>query len=318
MRPAMLVVVAVALSAADRTYELAGQVEPEARASVSVHAANTPFSTSTLSDARGRFRIRGLLPGPYTVSAFVPGYGEARRTIEVGPSVADGRGRVPAVLKIQESPDAAAALKRGAAVSTRELSIPDRARREYAEAQKCLARHDVNGAIRRLENAVEMAPGFAEAWNNLGTIAYQTREYSTAERHFRAALKADAEAYEPLVNLGGVLLNLGKIEEAYHYNLHAVLARPHDALANSQFGMTYFWMSNYDLALKYLNAAKKLDPAHFSHPQLLIAEVHLRRQAPDAAAAELEEFLKYHPDVPEAVRIQAKISELRRSQRYRR
>ena len=59
-------------------------------------------------------------------------------------------------------------------------------------------------------------------------------------------------AYEPLVNLGGVLINLHELEEALDVNLRAVLTRPNDPLANSQLGLTYFEVGNYDLALKYL------------------------------------------------------------------
>src|SRR5574341_1349446 len=39
-----------------------------------------------------------------------------------------------------------------------------------------------------------------------------------------------------------------------------------------------------DRALKYLSTAKSLDPAHFSHPQLLLAEIHQRRRNHAAAA----------------------------------
>ena len=73
--------------------------------------------------------------------------------------------------------------------------------------------------------------------------------------------------YEPLVNLGGVLINMRKFDEALELNVHAVLVRPGDALANSQLGMTYFEVGNFDTAIKYLERARKIDPAHFSHPQ---------------------------------------------------
>src|SRR5579872_6061109 len=78
------------LPAAD--YELAGQIIPQARASVSLHGAEAPFESAMLTDDRGRFRFRNLARGAYTVVVFEPGRGEARETVEVGPSVADSAG----------------------------------------------------------------------------------------------------------------------------------------------------------------------------------------------------------------------------------
>jgi tetratricopeptide (TPR) repeat protein len=288
-------------------FELVGQLTPETRASVTLHGATTPFSQSTLADSRGRFRFRKIQQGAYTLSAFAPGVGEASRTIEIGPGTAE-KGRVSVALRLRETREAITA---GAKVSIRELSVPDAARREYDAAQKELSKRNVEDAIARLKRAVEIAPQFSAAWNNLGTIAYQKQKYSEAEEYFRRALEEEPGSFAPLVNLGGVLLNLKKFEEALKYNRHAVLNRPEDALANSQLGMTYFETGDLGLARKYLEAAKALDAAHFSRPQIVLAEVHLRRGDALAAAAELESFLKFHPDAPGAERLRETIEKLR-------
>src|SRR6266496_1167967 len=113
---------------------------------------------------------------------------------------------------------------------------PTRSRSSCRGAEK----RDVAAAEKHLEHAVELAPQFAQAWNNLGTIAYQTRRFPLAGQRFREALRQDPAAYEPLVNLGGVLVTLHKLDEALEVNVHATLVRPHDALAHSQLGMAYF------------------------------------------------------------------------------
>jgi len=301
-----LTAAAALLAAQDQTFDLVGRLVPETQASLTLHGATTPFSASALTDARGRFQFRKLAAGAYTLSAFVPGQGEARRTIEIGPSLADAKGRIELTIEMQFTPE-----RREGLVSARELSIPDRARREYENAQRRLGRRDIPGAIEHLERAVKIAPQFSEAWNNLGTIAYQTQQYEKAERHFREALKQDRNAYAPLVNLGGVLLNLRRFDEALNYNRHAVLTRPHDALANSQLGLSYFALGNLDQGRKYLETAKRLDPAHFSHPQMTLAEIHLQQKNPRAAADELEDFLKHHPDAPQAAQMREAIKKLR-------
>jgi tetratricopeptide (TPR) repeat protein len=313
IRPVIVLLLAVAgLRAGEAKYDLSGQIVPERAAAVYLYGATTPFSASTEADARGRFRFRGLLAGTDTVAVFVPERGETRRTIEVGPSVADAKSRIAIQFEITEARLETQDLpRRHAVVSARELSIPERARKEYQEAQKSLSRRDVKSAIARLERAVDIAPQYSAAWNNLGTIAYQSRRYQDAERYFRLALEQDPKGFEPLVNLGGVLLTLGKLDEALEYNLGAVLSRPNDALANSQLGMTYFAVNNFSLAQKYLEIAKRLDPTHFSHPQLTLAEIHLRRNEPVLAADELEDFLRQHPDWPNAADMRRAITKFR-------
>ncbi|MGC4054023.1 MAG: tetratricopeptide repeat protein [Paludibaculum sp.] len=248
------------LSASAATYEVRGQLVPAARASVSLHGATSPFQASTLSDSSGKFRFPKIAEGSYSLIIFVPGSGETRKTIDVGPRVADRKRRVELAVRLDESkmtPD------RSAVVSMRELSIPDAARAEYLNADKKLGQRDVEGAIAHLKRAVEIAPQFASAWNHLGTIAYQTRRYDDAEGYFRKSLEADPQAYEPLVNLGGVLVTLGRMTEAWTFNLNAVLRRPNDALAQSQMGMTYFGLGKLDLAERYLLEARRLDGGHF-------------------------------------------------------
>jgi tetratricopeptide (TPR) repeat protein len=300
------------LAAGATAYEVSGRIQPPGPAAVHLHGTVTPFTAAALADAQGKFRFRDVLPGAYTLAVFVPSIGESRRTIEVGPSLADAKGRITVAVEIsRESLEGEDSSRQRAVVSTRELSISDKARREYNEAQKCLSRRDTSAAIAHLQRAVELAPQFSAAWNNLGTIAYQTRRYPDAEGFFRKALEQDGTAFEPLVNLGGVLLTLGKLDEALQYNLYSVLNRPQDALANSQLGMTYFALNQLSLAQKYLETAKRLDPAHFSHPQLTLAEVHLRRNERDAAARELEDFLLRHPDWPRAAAMREAIAKLR-------
>lgn len=292
-------------------YEVAGRISPPA-AEVTLFGTSQPFAASAEADVDGRFRFKKIEAGSYTLAVMVEGLGEARRTIEVGPSTANAKRRVWLELNFAESDFTISEIARRQAVTTTRLAIPEKAMRDYADARKALNRHDGEAATRSLEHAVELAPRFAEAWNEMGTIAYQTGRYPRAAECFRHALVADPGAYEPLVNLGGVLINLHQLEEALDINLRALLTRPNDPLANSQLGLTYFEVDNYDLALKYLTRTVSLDPAHFSMPQLVMAEIHLRRNDRHAAADDLENFLKYHPDWPRAAKMKAQIEEWRK------
>ncbi|MCX6627324.1 MAG: tetratricopeptide repeat protein, partial [Candidatus Solibacter sp.] len=291
--------------------ELAGRISPEGRSSVTLFGATQPFTASTFTDESGRFTFKKLAPATYTVAVYQAGRGEARQTIEVGPSRADSRNRIQLIVTLRDADFDTTIERRRHSVTARQLKIPERALRDYEDAQRDLEKRDVEAAERHLEHAVELAPQFATAWNNLGTIAYQTRRYPLAEQRFRQSLKQDPTAYEALVNLGGALVTLHKLDEALEVNVRATLTRPNDALPNSQLGMTYFELGQFDSAVKYLERARKLDAAHFSHPQLFLAEIYLRRGQKAEAASVLEDFLQHHPDYPQAEIMRQNVVKLR-------
>ena len=314
--PPRSLILALALSVAalwpaDERFELNGQIDPlRARVTVVLHGATSPYTARTQSDSRGRFRFSGLAAGPYTLRAFVPGLDESQLTVEVSASLADNSRRISVKVPFDATATSRQALEALHKVDTRALSIPESALREYRAAETLLNKGDVAGAKKRLERAVEIAPQFTEAWNSLGTTAYHERRFPDAERYFRQALERDPGAYAPSVNLGGVLITIGRFSEALGYNTYAVQEQPRDPLANVQLGMNYFHLGDLDRGLKYLGEAKRLDPSHFSCPQLFLAEIYVRRGDRRAAIAELEDFLQRHPDSAEAGQVRAQISRL--------
>lgn len=292
-------------------YELSGRILPKARATVSLFGAASPYSESTFLFPGSSFHFKKLPAGPYNLVVFMRSRGEARRTVEVGPGTADGHGRVTIRLDLKDTDFVLASALNRHVVSTKQLSIPEAARRRFYDAQKDLAKRNVDAAVKKLEDAVERAPQFSAAWNNLGTIAYQRSNYARAEECFRESLEQDPGSYEALVNLGGVLVTLRKFAEALNRNSQAVAIRPNDALAQSQLGMTYYLLGQLDLATKHLEQAREIDPTHFSYPQLLLAQIHFRQGDRHAAADALEDFLSHHPDWPQAGAVRMMIVQAR-------
>jgi tetratricopeptide (TPR) repeat protein len=315
---AFLILFALAISvrapAASKTaFELSGRVlqsdgEPFRRLTpvIFLQSALAPFNVHTLADSAGGFKFKNLPAGMYSLIVSVPRAGEMIRTIEVGPSFADAKGRVTTTISFERNPETLPTT-----VSAATLGISVSARTEYRKAQDRLSRHDISGAVAHLKKAVEISPQFAAALNNLGTISYQMKAYAEAEGYFRQALEQEPDSYAPLVNLGGALLSGGKIEAALPFNLRAVRARPEDALAHAQLGQNYFYLGQLDPSEVELKKAKALDPGHFSFPQLILAQLYMMKQKPVLAVEELEEFLKLHPDSERADRIRKTIQDLR-------
>jgi tetratricopeptide (TPR) repeat protein len=309
----LLTVLAVpVLAFGSSSYGLQGRIEPPAALPVFLYGANTPFENSTKCDKDGRFRFAKVPAGTYTLIVATPARGDLVQTVEVSAGTADSRGRVDLVLRIDASRLEHDGARTGATISARLLSIPGNASKEYAEAQHCLSRGDSDCAATHLRRSVEIAPGFSAGWNHLGTLAYQKGRFDEAEGDFRRALDADPDAFDPLVNLGGVLLNLARPRDAFEYNQRAVERRPNDALANSQLGRNYYELGDPETAERFLKITVSLDPAHFSFPQLTLARIYQWRGDKPAAISTLQDFLARHPDAPQAAAVRLKITELER------
>ena len=266
---------------------------------VILEAVRFPLRRKVHAGWNGRFRIKKLPQSAYRMAILVPGRGEMKRTVDIGPTFADEKGRIEATF-VFEATSLAEPL---ATVTATRLSVDSKAVKAYRKALKKLEKGETAEAVEELEKAVRIDSRYAEAWNRLGTIAYVTRDFPRAEHSFRQALKHAPESYPPVVNLGAALLALNQPTKALAMNLRAVRMREKDPLAHAQLGSSYYHLGRHGEAVRHLKRAKQLAPRHHSAPQLILADIYWYRQQYAATAQELAEFLHYHPDWPDAARL---------------
>lgn len=92
--------------------------------------------------------------------------------------------------------------------------IRRRARKEFERAAQAYRRHQVRESIGYLQKAVELDPGFVEAFNNLGTRWMEAQHPAEAAEAFRKALALDPATPVIRTNLAVALLWLQQPEEA--------------------------------------------------------------------------------------------------------
>jgi tetratricopeptide (TPR) repeat protein len=311
---AVLILVQFAGLRAGDLFELRGRVMlPDGRplkdGFVFLEGATSPFSSNTRTGLNGSFKFKKLDAAMYRLQ-IVTLKGEMERSIEIGPSSADKKGRINIVFEFDPSFHS----EGRATVSVKQLAVPEEAEKEYRKAIKALNRKETEEAVEHLRKALELAPHFSTALNRLGTIFYLSQDYRQAEDYFRRAHSYAPDNYPPVVNLGAALLSLGELEAALEMNRRAVEMRPEDPLARSQLGQTYWALGDLDSALKELKHAKALDPGHFSYPQLVLAEIYDQRKDYAGVTRELEEFLKEHPDSPISGKVTESLNQVRSKQ----
>jgi Tfp pilus assembly protein PilF len=275
---------------------------------VQISGVNGNLQLSSVADAKGRFRFKKVPAGMYLLTAFIPRMARTKRTIEVGPSFADRKGCVAITIQLTARPRRLARFQ----ISAAQLGIPKQAQEEYEKGIQRLEKHDRAGASGAFSKALTTAPKFAAARYQLGVLASQEGRLSDAVTHFREALTQMPANYQYLLSLGRSLLALRDGPQAVSVNEAAARSRPDDSEAQVQLGFSYMLAGRLDDAEKHLKETIALDPANYLYPQLALAEIYNTRQDPEAAAQQLEEFLKLHPDASLAQDVARILSEVRR------
>jgi tetratricopeptide (TPR) repeat protein len=118
----------------------------------------------------------------------------------------------------------------------------------------------VQEAIRAYQTAVDLDPGSAGAWLNLGTIHFNARQWHRAEHFYSKALEADPKYALAHFNLGNLHDERGRQDRALHHYREAVELRPEYADAHYNLALLYQGQGRTMDAVRHWKLYLKLDP----------------------------------------------------------
>lgn len=123
------------------------------------------------------------------------------------------------------------------------------------ERGRALLSRDEDAAQRDLEEAVNIDPGFTEAYEELGNFYYDRRLWQRLETRMEEALEAGTSSPEILLMLSEAKLNLGKVEEGLKYAIEGSADDPISLAGYLAIGRAYVAMSIYTLDSSYVSQA---------------------------------------------------------------
>jgi tetratricopeptide (TPR) repeat protein len=245
----------------------------------------------------GQFAFQNVPRGDYTIKIDIDGFGTlnyALRDYDAGFSV---NIFVPLARQSTGSPGSATASSTGThVVDITELpqQYPKKAVSFFEKGRKSLKKNKTNEAMQYFESAVQLAPNFYAAHNQLG-IAYRTAgRLDDAEREFLRAHEINTKGLEPLVNLTGLYLERNEHEKAVKMGEQAVQADSRSALAFFNLGAALYHVSQLEQAETALKRALDLAPK-MGEVRLMLANVYLKMNQYDSTLEQLNMYIAENP-----------------------
>ncbi len=195
-------------------------------------------------------------------------------------------------------------------ISASRYSIPKEATEELGRSEEAQLRGDYDGMLEHLNNALKIYPQYADALNNLGVYYRREKNYQLSLQYFTQVTELQPDYYGGWLNLGSTLLAMGQFRKALDANLEALELLPDDAMVNSQVALGYYYLRQYVEAKRYFEKVAELDPYFANSPYLYLAHIALAERRDRDAEECFREFLKLHPNSPEAPRLTKTVAAL--------
>ena len=146
---------------------------------------------------------------------------------------------------------------------------------------------------------IELYPGLATAHNNLGVLLYNLNRYEEAEKEYREALRIKPDGAEAHNNLGILLYNLNRSEEAEEEWREALRIKPDYAEAHINLGNLLKDLNRYEEAEEEYREALRIKP-DFAEAHINLGNLLKDLNRYEEAEEEYREALRIKPDDAEA------------------
>jgi Flp pilus assembly protein TadD len=244
---------------------------------------------SVLADLSGRFAFSNFPRGPFSIRVDIEGYEPVTQSFREY----DGFGLDVNVrlVRRQSEPEGPAEVVN---ISEFVERYPKKAVSLFEKGKDSLKNKKNGDAVKYLRQAVELAPTFAEAHNQLG-VAYRSEgRFQEAEREFWIAHELNSTGVQPLLNLTSLYLDENKPEDAVGAGEQAVKANSRSASAFLSLGVALYKASHLSRAEAALKRALDLAPK-MATVRLMLANVYLKLRRYDATLQQLDSYIVENP-----------------------
>ena len=239
------------------------------------------------------------------IIASLPGYASEVIYLSRIPSPSSASKVDLGVIVLHKAPD-------GTTVSATSKKAPKDAVKAVDKGRDAAKNKKWEDAAKNFQKAVDLYPGYAEAWCELGKIQMQLKQPDEARKSLEESIKADDKYLPPY----SALLTMESQSQNWK-GVADITERLIELAPRSSPGVYFldaaaqFRLQNLDAAEKRAREGIKLDEGH-TQPRLyeVLAEVQVARGNLADAADQLKLYLQFAPFAPDAASIRTQIGEL--------
>jgi serine/threonine protein kinase/Tfp pilus assembly protein PilF len=159
-------------------------------------------------------------------------------------------------------------------------------------------RDTLSEAKRAAQEALRLDSSQSSAWRTLGWVShYLEWDHPTAEREFLRAIELDPQEPRALEWYTGLLMDLGRFDEALMYSRRAQNAAPRWLMPVATNGYIHYLNGHLDLAIAQYQRALEWDP-NFGVAVQQLARVYMAQGRYDLAIEQLKRSNQLMGDVP--------------------
>ena len=243
---------------------------------------------TTIADLSGHFSFPNVPRGYYTIRVEIDGFEDVNQTVEA--TGADINILISLVRKRRTDTGPAEL------VNVKEFTetYPKKAVSYYEKGTAAFEQKKYDEAIKDLRQAVELAPTFYQAHNELGRAYREAGRNDDAEKEFITAHELNSSGFAPLLNLTTLYLDENEPERAVKTGEEAVKVNSRSATAFFSLGIALYKTSKLDRAEAALKRALELAPK-MANVRLMLANVYLKLHRYDSTLDQLNSYIAENP-----------------------
>jgi tetratricopeptide (TPR) repeat protein len=195
-------------------------------------------------------------------------------------------------------------------ISTADLNIPEKARKEFDKGNEAFAKGDLKKASEHYEKAIGIYPKYAMAYNNLGVAYMRFRDFANARDAWTKALDADPNLASANTNLARVKFLEHNYDQAIPLLQKALATRPDNSETLLLMSEAQLATEHFDQALLYARKVCSAPHEKYEMARIVAGRALEAQSHPDQARVEYEVLIKEAPTSPEASEAQRSLEHL--------
>jgi Tfp pilus assembly protein PilF len=287
---------------------------PDQRMRVVLEVTTGSVAGEIFTDSVGNFEFRGLPNSVYRVT--VP---SDNRSFETGTETVEVYGNFSRTVMVQiylrEKDSGSRVVMKDKLISAADMQdVPKAAKKAYDKGLKLAQQQKHEEALKLFEESLKEFPSYLLALNKLGEQHLALKHPAEAQAAFQKALEINPKFVLPHINMGILFTAQKQLDEAIRE--FEACNQIDDSYPMSHLNLGLALMSlqqpDFDRAEKELTRCLQLGGRNFVDVHKYLFNLHVRQNAMDKAAQQLEAYLSEVPEAPDAEDVRQQLQRVKK------